>query len=476
MAVTELKLSLQIPAKLSFLITRKKRLKVTYGGRGAAKSRSIGQALLQKGTERKLLILCTRELQKSIKDSVHRILKNEIERMGLQGFYTVLDSKIVGINGTEFIFEGLRNNPDAIKSTEGIDIVWCEEADNITEVSWEVLTPTIRNSKSEIWISFNPKYETDFLYTEYVLPYFDELELRGCVETEEAIIQKVNYWDNPWFPDVLKTEMERTRRKNFKKYLHVWEGYCKLDYKDAIIQPEWVEAAIDAHKKLGFEPRGERVTSFDPADEGEDKKAVGHRYGVVVQEAKHWSEGNITTAIDVAFEMADESRSDFLVYDNIGVGTGMKVALDLKSAQRFKAVGFGGADGVDYPKLEYKEDRKNKDTFKNKRAQYYWYLRDRFYSTYLAVAEGKYIDPDELISLSSDIEHLKFLKLELCSIKRKRGGPARVIQIESKEDMKKDDRKSPNLADMLMMMFANPDIEIDEDNETYEIPVAQGVW
>ncbi len=432
-----------LPDKLSEILNPHP-YKVLYGGRGGAKSRSIAKTLLLKGTLEKKLILCTRELQKSIQDSVHRVLSGQIKELGLESFYEVQKSTIIGKNGTEFIFNGIRNNATAIKSMEGIDDCWCEEAESITEESWDILIPTIRKDGAEIWVSFNPDDELDNTWERWVLN-----------PPDGSLVIEINYWDNPWFPEILRKQMEEMKKANHPKYLHVWCGKPNADYEDSIIKPEWFDAACDAHEKLkGFEPIGHKVVSFDPADDGSDAKALAYRHGSVFYEIKQWLDGDITEAIPKAFDKAEEVKADYLIYDSIGIGASVKVALKIRDPSgNIEFIGFGGGESVDFPSARYQDDKPNKDTFRNKRAQYYWSLRDRFEATYNAVTKGKFTNPEKMISLCSDIKYLKSLKSELCKIKRKRSISSYLIQIESKMDMIKDGRKSPNMADALMMSF-----------------------
>ena len=151
----------EIPRKLEFLF-RPARYKVAYGGRGSAKSWTFAQALLILGSKQKLRILCAREVQKSIKDSVHKLLSDQIKRLGLGSFYQILNTEIRGKNGTEILFSGLSDQTaDSIKSFEGVDIAWVEEAQTVTKRSWDIFRPTIRKAGSEIWVSYNPELDTD---------------------------------------------------------------------------------------------------------------------------------------------------------------------------------------------------------------------------------------------------------------------------------------------------------------------------
>lgn len=212
------------PRKLKFLF-EPCRYKSIRGGRGSGKSWGVARALLIIGASKPTRVLCTREVQKSIQQSVHQLLKDQIEALGLQAFYEVLNTEIRGKNGTTFYFSGLSDQTaDSLKSFEGIDICWCEEAQSITANSWKILKPTIRKAGSEIWATYNPQLDTDETHLMFVVnPPPD------CISIE------MNWQDNPWFPEVLEKERqhaERTMRK--EDYLHVWEGHCKPAVEGAI--------------------------------------------------------------------------------------------------------------------------------------------------------------------------------------------------------------------------------------------------
>jgi len=402
-------------------------------------------------------VLCTRELQGSIRESVHKLLSDTIERMGLSTFYEVAVNKITGRNGTEIIFEGLKNNTTAIKSMENIHIVWCEEAEAITEYSWDLLIPTIRAPGSEIWVSFNPFDEMDATYQKFVDPYLNTIEKDGFYEDDNIIVSKVGYRNNPWFPAELQAEMETCKRDNYRKYLHIWEGDCSADFEDSIIQPEWVEAAIDSHIKLGFKPRGVKAVGFDPADEGTDDKAYCIRHGSLITDCENWTKGDVEDATVKTWEAAEAAGCTDFVYDNIGVGSAVKIILrQLQGNSIWNIRGFCSSHTPDYPESKYKDDRKNLDVFANIRAQYWWLLADRFENTFKAVEKGEYVDPDQLISLDSSMSNLKLLKSELTRVQRKRGNYRNsLILVESKQDMKKRGLRSPGLADSLVYCFAN---------------------
>jgi phage terminase large subunit len=222
----------EFPEKLRFLF-KPARYKVAYGGRGSGKSWSFARALLLHGAQKRHRILCTREVQKSIRDSVHRLLCDQIETMGLSDFYEVFDTEIRGRNGTIFVFSGLSNQTsDSIKSFEGVTICWVEEAQSVSKRSWNILIPTIRAQESEIWVSFNPELDTDETYTRFV-----------ANPSPNSIVVSVNYQDNPWFPTVLEQERIHFKATNSAEdYGQIWEGKCRLAVSGAIYATEVGEA------------------------------------------------------------------------------------------------------------------------------------------------------------------------------------------------------------------------------------------
>lgn len=203
---------IQIPKAFKELF-EPKRFKIYYGGRGGAKSHNFARALLIRCMKEPTRVLCARELQGSINDSVHKLLSDIIDYHELNSFFEVQKSTIKGANGSEFIFKGLKHNATEIKSTEGVDVAWIEEAEKVSANSWEILIPTIRKEGSEIWISFNPKHPTDPTYVNFVERADDDM-----------LVRKVSWRDNPFFPSVLDDERRRLQKNDPKAYDHVWEG------------------------------------------------------------------------------------------------------------------------------------------------------------------------------------------------------------------------------------------------------------
>lgn len=217
----------RFPEKLEFLF-KPYRYKVAYGGRGGAKSWGYARALLIAGASSRIRILCTREVQKSIKDSVHKLLSDQIEGLGLGTFYDILQHEIRGKNGTEFIFSGLADQTAAsIKSFEGVDRVWVEEAQTVSKRSWDILVPTIRAPGSEIWVSFNPELDTDPTYQRFVLN-----------PPPNSAVVKINYDDNPWFTPELEAERAFCEKTYPEDYRNIWLGECKAAVEGAIYAKE----------------------------------------------------------------------------------------------------------------------------------------------------------------------------------------------------------------------------------------------
>lgn len=234
-------MEVEFPEKLQFLF-EPARYKVAHGGRGSAKSWSFARALLIQGASRKLRIGCFREVQKSIKDSVHKLLSDQIQSLGLGRFYQVLETEIRGRNGTEFVFSGLASHTvESVKSFEGLDIAWVEEAQSVLKRSWSVLIPTIRKPGSEIWVSFNPNLPSDDTYQRFVVS-----------PPTGAKVAQINWNDNPWFPDVLRVEKDDLKSKDYDAYMNIWEGQCKHIADGAIYKSEL--EAVRATKRITAVP------------------------------------------------------------------------------------------------------------------------------------------------------------------------------------------------------------------------------
>lgn len=237
-------MSADFPEKLRFLFDPV-RYKVAYGGRGGAKSWGFARALLIQGAIKPLRILCAREVQNSIKDSVHRLLSDQIAALNLGEYYTVLDTEIRAINGGVILFSGLSTQTaDSLKSYEGLDRVWVEEAQSVSKRSWDILTPTVRKPDSEIWLTLNPDMETDETYQRFIARH-----PTNCVAVE------INWRDNPWFDTVLNQERLDTLARDPDGYKNIWDGVPKRVSEGAIYKTEVERLYADARvRPVPYDP------------------------------------------------------------------------------------------------------------------------------------------------------------------------------------------------------------------------------
>ena len=421
---------------------KKARYKIAYGGRGSGKSWSFAELLIELARRGGIRILCARELQMSMSDSVIKLLTDTIERKGYLHEFEVQNTSIRhrGSNA-EFMFYGIKNNPTKIKSLEGVDICWVEEAEAVSKESWEILTPTIRKEGSQIWVSFNPKNILDDTYQRFVIK-----------PPKNSIVIKVNYTDNPHFTETLREEMEADKVRDFELYRHKWLGEPVADSALAIIKPSWIEAAVDAHIKLGFEAQGQRILGFDVADEGDDANATILRYGSVVIDADEWRGQDVIYSSDKVYTYAEAENAGLIVFDSIGVGAGVKAQFRRKTG-KVQALGFNAGGEVLKKTARYIDGKTNGDMFSNLKAQSWWAVRDRFFNTWRAIEHGDVYPADQMISLSSSIKDLEYLKAELSRPQVDYDNNGRV-KVESKKDLKKRGIPSPNKADALIMAFA----------------------
>lgn len=440
------------------------RFKICHGGRGSAKTRTFITILLNNVRYFGWRIVCFRELMKSLDDSVYQEFIDEISRTGADKHFKAIKNAIhCPQSGGVIKFDGLLRNQQKVKGYAGFDAAWIEEAENVSAESWKFLIPTLRKAGSEIWVSYNPDdalsathtmFVTNCIYPEYLDDLTTGERKRYC------IVKQINYTDNPRFPEELRIDMELMKENDFEMYRHVYLGECVGNSDLAIIKPVWIEAAVNAHLKLGIEITGGKMAGFDVADEGPDKNAFIARHGILTYLAEEWKDTDPNTAARSVWQNALNMGLDTVTYDNIGVGAGAKGAIREEKAKLSVKIkpplyrGFVANAEVVKPESEYMPGKKNKDMFMNLKAQSWWLVADRFKNTYDALA-GKPYDKNKLISISKDINNLAKLCAELSQPRREfQDGK---FKVESKKDMKKRGVVSPNLADGFIMAYAPED-------------------
>lgn len=401
----------------------------------------------------RLRFLCTRQFQNKIEESVHTLLKLQIERFGFRDEFRILDNKIIHRGtGSEFVFYGLWRHIGEIKSLEGIDIHWAEEAHLLSESQWEIIDPTLRKEGSQHWIVFNPGLVTDFVWRRFVVK-----------PPADTIVRKINYDENPFLSRTIRKVIEATKSEDYDDYLHVYEGEPRTDDEEAIIKRSWLQAAIDAHKALDIEPRGMRRLGFDVADAGHDACALIDAHGPLIRWADLWKarEDELLKSCTRAWQAARD-RKAMIVYDAIGVGAGSGAKFnELNKELQVEKVAhqkFFAGGKVWRPKAMYRNTRvRNEDMFSNIKAQAWWMVADKLKNTYNAVRNGQIFADEDLIMIDSQSPHLSQIIDELSTPKRDYDGAGRV-KVESKKDLAKRDVESPNLADAFIMAGAAPEM------------------
>lgn len=425
------------------------RNRVLHGGRASSKSWDAAGFATFLTDNYKLRVLCVRQFQNKISESVYALLKIQIERFGLRGRFDVQRNKIISRKtGSEFMFYGLWRSIDEIKSLESIDILWIEEAHNLTEEQWKILEPTIRKQGSQVWIIFNPKLASDFAYQRFVVN-----------PPPDTIVRQINYDENIFLSSTMLSIIEAAKAEDEEEFRHIYLGEPKADDEGAVIRRSWAMAAIDAHKRLGIKPAGAHRMGFDVADSGDDKCATVYAHGPLVSWCDMWNgkEDELLQSCSRVYQSALSRGRAKIIFDSIGVGAsaGAKFG-EINQARapndRLDYDKFNAGGAVSRPDAIYAHGTTNRDMFSNAKAQAWWLLADRFKATYAAINGGAF-KPEDLICLDSSMPHIEKLIDELCTPRREYD-PAGRVKVESKKDLAKRDVKSPNLADALVMAYA----------------------
>lgn len=470
-----------LPAKLECVLSSKKRFIVIIGGRGSGKSVGVADICLIDAKDAGGKTYCLREYQSSIESSILALIKEEIGRLGFTGFTEQANSIKFG-ETPAFKFSGLSRNPDSIRSAHGFSRFQVEEAQFISQDSLTALTPTARKKPKKGMPTVLEKVATDDLSNvsmvfianpssseapfskRFINPFKDQLDKHGVYEDDLHLIVVMNYTDNPWFHDS-GLEEERLWDYQYRSramYDHIWKGAFNDSVESALIMSEWFDACIDAHKKLGFIASGARISAHDPSDTGPDSKGFASRHGSVIEMVKEMETGTVNEGGHWAAGEAIQYQADTFAWDGDGMGIALseQMGSDFDGKKTVLAV-FRGSESPDFPDAIYApsmvspvaHQKTNADTFRNKRAQYYFELRDRCYRTYRAVIHGEYHDPAKMISFDSSIELLSKLRAELCRLPIKPNGNG-LFELYTKAEMKtKFKMASPNLADSVMMLM-----------------------
>lgn len=424
------------------------RYHIMYGGRGGGKSVFVAKTLSLEAFFSDVQILCAREMQNSIQDSVMALIWEQIEQLGLEWFFTKTKTEIVGNNGSRFFFRGLTTNITSIKSIARIDRVWVEEAESVSEDSWKTLTPSIRTKSARIIITFNPKSILDATYQRFVVN-----------PPSDSIVTKINWRDNPHFPESLEQERQDMLNSDPDGYLHVWEGEPLADSDLAIIPPKWARACVDIHKKIGLEPTGVKRIGFDVSGGGKDPNANVIIDGQIVTYANEFRQSDPVSAAYDSWSTMLEHGATVFTFDVIGVGSGTEQTLK-EPAWEYEKLGKGKITITPYdaggavlePDINCKMHRKpNKLVYSNSKAQEWWRLRYGCQQAWLA-SQGMDYDRDAVLAIDGESlpkDTLEKLLFEMSCPQREYMGSK--LKVEPKDKLAKRGIPSHNLADALIM-------------------------
>jgi phage terminase large subunit len=421
------------------------RNRVLYGGRASSKTWDAAGFAIYLASNICVKIMACRQFQSRIAESVYSTLVAQIDRFGIRDQFHITDTSIRNKNtGSEFIFYGIARNITEIKSTEGVDILWIEEAHALTPEQWKTLEPTIRAAGSQIWIIFNPNLASDFVYKRFILN-----------PPPNTLVRKINYDENQFLSQTMIDIIAAAKLEDYDEYLHVYEGEPRADDDRVVIKRSWLMAAVDGHNKLGVEITGMKRLGFDVADAGEDKCAMIASHGPLSYWSDLWkgAEDELLLSCTRVWSKAREIDSK-IVYDAIGVGatSGAKFGeLNKANNAQVEYEKFFAGGSVIKPDSFYDETRiKNKDFFANVKAQAWWLVADRLRNTYNAVVKGQTFDVEDMLFIDLNMPNLSALIDELSTPKRDFDLTGKV-KVESKQDLAKRQVASPNLADAFIM-------------------------
>lgn len=431
--------------------TTKKQIKVLYGGRMSSKTEDTAGILAYLSSTYKLRIACLRRFQNKIDESVYKTLKRKItEDDYLRPMFEINQTSIRSNTGSEFVFMGIQRNLEEIKGLDDIDITWIEESEKLTKEQWDLIRPTIlRKDSSFVVMVFNPYNDTDFVYKEFVTK-----------KHENVLVKKINFEDNPFLSqsalDLIRIDKQNMDEDDFN---NIYLGLPRSENETAIIKRAWIYECVDAHIKLGIEPKGKINIGYDVADEGGDSNATVTRHGCLAYDIQEWraKEHELNKSAIRVYNQALEIDAS-VTFDSVGVGAGVGSKfkeLNDSGQSMVQFNKFNAGAGVNNPDDYYMPKIRNKDHFANLKAQEWWRMADRMKITYNAIVNKEPYNEDDIISISSDIQHLEQLIVELSTPLKDFDNNGR-IKVESKKDLKKRGIDSPNIADAFIMAYAKP--------------------
>ena len=464
---------------------------VDRGGRGSGKTKDKIKSVVLESTIRRVRVLVTREFQESISESVKAEIETCIDELDLHHFFNITEDKITAVNGSKFVFKGLKKNINNIKSIANVDIVLVEEAENVSANSWDKLLPSIRptSGRAIVIVIFNPASELDATWQTWIV----NTPLR-------TLLTVSNYYDNKYFPAFL--EAQRLHDEKVlppKRYKNKWLGIPAGSEGDIIIDQDWLKAARFASKNVDWIKSGDKRVAYDPAGQGSDSNAVAYSDGNIVCEIDEWVKSpDLREASRRALMMARKHKALDFSYDECGgFGDGVSVfikdnvsgedsvvisdemdnlsvpreALDMHEytypAINLNIVPFNAGDSIDKPE-DWDESAKIKDTeklpheiYSNQKSHAHGVVAQMLYNTYRFIELGeRNMDPNDMLSLDIECDEMwKKIIREMSTALWVKSKTSSKKQVESKEAMKKrTGQESPNINDVIIMLYAPREI------------------
>lgn len=485
--------------KLEPAILKNKKYKCLFGGRGGMKTRFAQNVMISDVHSCGSRVYVLRERMTALKESIYAGIESTIKKSSLGGFLSVPSKwEIKSANGGKLTFGGMQNIID-IKGAADYKFFLMEEAEKTKQSTIDTIGPTLRDTPgAELWYLWNTGSSQDPMSKEFIIPYQADIDKRGFYEDEHHLIIKLTYEDNPWFvhDESLSQELAKDKQKVKRKIMSqarfdgIWLGKFNDDIASSVIKEDWFKACIDAHKKLGIEPRGAIISACDPSDTGNDPCGFVSRQGIVFFNIKEIEAENGNRKMDEACKLAILDGCDSFGYDADGLGATLRDNVDKGfSGKGVNIYAYKGSSEIHDPLAEFKSETAgltnrsnkliNKDVLNNKKSQNILSFAERVYRTYEAVVEGKYHDPDTLVSFDSDSispDMMEKIKAEASKVPIK---PGDTVKFYTKDELRRGVTlpngsrlviPSPNLFDAAVLSFDKASIIVQQEQTTFEIP------
>ena len=417
------------------------------------KTWEFSQALVIKSSQERLNIVCGRQFQTSVSQSVKHSIEEHISRLELGDEFSIQNEKIIQkVTGSVFEFKGLERNITNVKGWDHVDILWIEEAQTMLSGPLEIVLPSIRKAGSEIWFSFNRGKRADAV---------DKMFLAKGADLTEAVVVQTSWKDNPNHPAELEIERKRCLKMQPERYPHIWDG--KPDDtggKWKVLSYAKLLKCVDAHIKLKYKPSGMVYSGLDIADEGNDTNCWAKRQGALLSIAREWKVKYLHMTASKADFLNQENNVVSMYFDAGGMGAGIKsdlsrIKLNPNSglgaqAKRFIPFQFGGkVKGPDKYFIKHKQLKiKNKDYFHRANSQLWWNIKLRVENTIKAL-DGESVNLDKCFFIDSKIDNIDKILSELSQCVYDDSSGKIVV------DKAPDGADSPNVADGIILAYAH---------------------